>query len=368
MATVDDSPLHNLARELESPDIFTPPGTDSGTMPNLRFSFSDAHNRRTDGGWAREVTQRELPIATTLAGVNMHLHPGGVRELHWHKEAEWGYLLAGKARLTAVDELGRSFVGDVGVGDIWLFPAGIPHSIQGLEDGCEFLLVFDNGSFSENETFLVTDWLSHVPRSLLAKNFGVDERELAGLPEKERWIFAADVPGPLDADRVPNPQGTVSDDHFVHRLMKQEPIDTGAGTARIVDSSNFPVATTIAAALVEVAPGAMREFHWHPNTDEWQYFIEGRARMTVFDSPGKARTFDYETGDVGYVPFATAHYVQNTGDTTLRFLELFRSDRFADVSLNQWLALTPHKLVSDHLNVSEGLPEKIDKTKRPVLR
>jgi oxalate decarboxylase len=367
MTMLDDPGPRNLIRELESPDLFRPPATDSGTMPNLRFSFSDAHNRRTDGGWAREVTQRELPIATDLAGVNMRLYPGGVRELHWHKEAEWGYMLGGSARLTAVDEHGQNFVADVDVGDVWLFPAGIPHSIQGLSDGCEFLLVFDNGSFSENETFLLTDCLSHIPLPVLARNFGVAESELDDLPPEGLWIFAADVPGPLGADRVANPQGALPETHFVHRLLQQEPIDTGAGTARILDSSNFPVSTTIAAALVEVSPGAMRELHWHPNADEWQYFIEGSARMTVFDSPGKSRTFDYLPGDVGYVPFGTGHYVENTGNTTLRFLEMFRSDRFADVSMTQWLALTPSQLVADHLHLSPAAIAKLNKEKRPVV-
>ncbi|HEX4733049.1 MAG TPA: cupin domain-containing protein [Thermoleophilaceae bacterium] len=348
-------------------DLFNPPATDSGTIPNLRFSFSESHNRRTDGGWAREVTARELPVATTLAGVNMHLYPGGVRELHWHKEAEWGYMLAGSARLTAVDELGRNFVADVEVGDVWLFPAGIPHSIQGLDAGCEFLLVFDDGNFSENETFLLSDFLAHMPCSVLAKNFGVGEAEFDGLPDGELWIFAAELPYSLAGDQVRSPQGSLPPEYFVHRLGRQQPIDTRAGTARIVDSSNFPVATTIAAALVEVDPGAMRELHWHPTGDEWQYYIEGEGRMTVFDSPGKARTFDFAAGDVGYVPFATGHYVENTGDTVLRFLELFRSDRFADISLNQWLALTPPELVRAHLHLGEQVMQELHKDKRPVV-
>jgi oxalate decarboxylase len=166
---------------------------------------------------------------------------------------------------------------------------------------------------------------------------------------------------------VESPQGQLPDSHFVYRLEQQTPIATAAGTARILDSTNFPIATTIAAALVEVEPGAMRELHWHPNTDEWQYFIQGDARMTVFDSPGKARTFDYTAGDVGYVPFATGHYVENTGDTTLRFLEMFRSDRFADVSLSQWLALTPPQLVTAHLHLSDLAMQKLRKEKRPVV-
>src|SRR3954469_7884865 len=194
----------NLPLDQANPDLLTPPRTDSGTVPNLKYSFSAAHNRLLGGGWAREVTVRELPIATELAGVNMRLKPGGIREMHWHKEAEWAFMIAGSARVTAVDAQGRSFIDDVGAGDLWYFPAGIPHSIQGLQDGCEFLLVFDDGSFSENETFLLTDWFRRTPRDVLAKNFGVAESAFAAIPQdvdRERYLFAAEVPPPLETDR-----------------------------------------------------------------------------------------------------------------------------------------------------------------------
>jgi len=135
---------------------------------------------------------------------------------------------------------------------------------------------------------------------------------------------------------------------------------------RIVDSHNFPAATTIAAALVEVEPGGLRELHWHPNTDEWQYYINGSGRMTVFASSGRARTFDYQAGDVGFVPFAMGHYIGNTGTETLRFLEMFRSSYFADVSLNQWMALTTPKLVQAHLNLDQQTMAALSKDK-PVI-
>jgi oxalate decarboxylase len=345
----------NVPLERENPDLLASPQTDHGTIPNLKFSFANARNRLLSGGWAREVTVRELPVATELAGVNMRLKPGGIRELHWHKEAEWSYMLAGRCRITAVDQDGRNFIADVGVGDLWNFPAGIPHSIQGLEEGCEFLLVFDSGSFSENETFLLTDWLKHTPRDVLAKNFGVPQAAFANLPtdpDYERYIFNGKVPSPLDADAVRSPAGTIPRT-FSHRMLAQEPVKVAGGQVRITDSSNFPVATTIAAALVEIEPGGMRELHWHPNADEWQYYLSGQGRMTVFASGGKARTFDYQAGDVGYVPFAMGHYVENTSDQTLTFLEMFRSNRFADVSLAQWLALTPPELVQAHLNADQ---------------
>lgn len=357
----------DVVRDRENPDLLAAPDTDSGTVSNLRFSFADAHNRLEPGGWAREVTQRELPIATTLAGVNMRLNPGGVRELHWHKQAEWAYMLDGRARITAIDADGRTFADDVGEGDLWFFPAGIPHSIQGLEQGCEFLLVFDDGGFSENATFLISDWLAHTPRSVLAKNFGVDEHEFDALPTHELYIFADRAPGPLESDRIAGPSGPVPES-FSYRLLAQEPMAMPGGWVRIVDSSTFPVARTIAAALVEVEPGAMRELHWHPNADEWQYYLSGTGRMTVFAAEAKARTFDYRAGDVGYVPFAMGHYIENTGAEPLRFLEMFRSDRFADVSLNQWLALTPPELVRAHLHLGDAAMAALRRDKRPVVR
>jgi oxalate decarboxylase len=357
----------NVVRDRQNPDLLLPPSTDHGTLPNLRFSFADAHMRLERGGWTRQVTARELGISKNIAGVNMRLNAGGVRELHWHKAAEWAYMLYGTARITAVDADGRNFVDDVGVGDLWYFPAGIPHSIQGLNpDGCEFLLVFDDGDFDEDNTFLISDWFKHVPTEVLAKNFGVDASFFGHTPgPEELYIFPAPVPGPLASDRIAG--ATSVPRSFSHRLSAQQPIKTKGGSVRISDSSTFPVSTTIAAALVEVDPGGMRELHWHPNTDEWQYYIEGQARMGVFGASGQARTFDFRAGDVGYVPFAMGHYIENTGTTTMRFLEVFKSSYFADMSLDQWMALTPPELVSAHLKLDPRVMEALRKTKAPVV-
>ena len=357
----------NLGRDQQNPDLLVPPPTDNGTLPNLRFSFSDAHMRLTSGGWTRQVTKRELGIAKSMAGVDMRLNAGSVRELHWHKAAEWAYMLYGTARITAVDAKGNNFVDDVGIGDLWYFPAGIPHSIQGLgPDGCEFLLVFDDGDFDEDDTFLITDWFKHTPNEVLGKNFGVAASFFGHTPDpSERYIFAAPVPGPLSADKIAG--ATPVQHSFSHHLLAQQPIKTKGGSARISDSSTFPVSTTIAAALVELEPGGMRELHWHPNSDEWQYYIEGQARMGVFGASGQARTFDFRAGDVGYVPFAMGHYIENTGATPVRFLEVFKSSYFADVSLDQWMALTPPELVSAHLQLDRQVMDALRKNKAPVV-
>lgn len=202
---------------------------------------------------------------------------------------------------------------------------------------------------------------------MLEANFGVPGYDLAYIHKKERYMFQLEPPPPIEKAAVSSPEGTVLEP-FSYELSRQEPLVTSGGRVKIVDSKTFKVSKTIAAALVEVEPGGMRELHWHPNTDEWQYYLSGEAKMTVFAAEGRARTFNYQAGDVGYVPFAMGHYVQNTGDTVLRFLEIFKSDRFEDVSLNQWLALTPQRFVEQTLNVSPAFARRLKKKKSPVVK
>ncbi|MBR0908297.1 cupin domain-containing protein [Bradyrhizobium japonicum] len=357
----------NLVRDRENPDLIVPPSTDHGTLPNLRFSFSDSHVRQESGGWTRQITEREFGVSKNIAGVNMRLNAGGVRELHWHKEAEWAYMLYGSARITAIDAQGRNFVDDVGVGDLWYFPGGIPHSIQGLgPDGCEFLLVFDSGGFDEDSTFVLSDWFKHTPTEVLSKNFSVDASWFGHTPDpSELYIFKAAVPDPLGAEKLLGAEPVQPG--FSHKMLTQMPIRTGSGSVRITDSTVFAASKTIAAALVEIEPGGLCELHWHPNGDEWQYYIEGKGRMGVFGSSGQARTFDYQAGDVGYVPYAMGHYIENTGDGPLRFLEVFKSSYYADLSLNQWLALTPPALLQAHLKLDSNVVSKLRKEKHPIV-
>src|SRR5580658_7346262 len=181
--------------DAQNPDSFLPPSSDAGAVQTFKYPFGLAHKRMQEGGWSREVTVRELAVSKSIAGVDMRLTAGGVRELHWHTAAEWAFMLYGNARITGLDADGKSFVGDVTEGDLWYFPTGIPHSIQGLNpDGAEFLLVFDDGNFSEYETVLLTDWMAHTPHDVVAKNFGVSEKALADMPKKERFIFQTAVP------------------------------------------------------------------------------------------------------------------------------------------------------------------------------
>ena len=346
----------NSPLDVENPSSVWAPPTDAGGQPPFKYSFSLSHKRQESGGWTRQVTVRDLPVSKKMAGVQMRLIAGGVRELHWHVGAEWALMLYGSARITAVDTQGRSHVSDVREGDLWIFPGGIPHSIQGLgPDGAQFLLVFDDGNFNEFETFLLTDWLAHTPPEVLAKNFDLPESTFASVPHKELFIFARDLPRPLAEEQAQAAAvtGTVPNSFDFKASIMQPTKITRGGEVRIVDRKNWP-ATGIAAALVTLKPGGLRELHWHPNEDEWQYYVKGSGRMTIFAAGGRARTMDFAAGDVGYIEKSAPHYIENTGSTDLVFIEVFPTPFYEDISLAEWLAHTPSRLVNQHLGIPES--------------
>ena len=347
----DNPALHD-----ENPDSVFPPITDHGNVKSFKFPFSFSHRRTQEGGWARQVTIEDLPVATTIAGVDMRLTAGGIRELHWHTAGEWSIMLYGNARVTCLDQNGKPFIDDIKQGDLWFFPSGYPHSIQGLgPDGCEFLLAFDDGTFSEYDTVLLSDSLAHFPKSVLAKNFDCLEQALANLPHDELYIFQSEVPKTsLEEDRRAAAANVgLSPRQFTFHMSEMAPTHRNQfGEVRIVDSKNFKENNSVAMGHVTVRPGAMRELHWHQNADEWQYYISGKARMTVFAAGARARTMDFQKGDVGYVKQTFPHYIENTGKEDLIFIELFKYNFFQDVSLNEWLTHLPPALVQAHLNIS----------------
>ena len=337
------------------PSSLEAPATDVSTQPFFWSSFNISPRRVQRGGWAREVTQSDFAISDEIAGVNMYLEPGGIRELHWHQTAEWALMTRGGCRVTTLSRQGLPSVEDVFEGDLWFFPAGLPHSLQGLgPDGAEFVLAFDDGGQSESNTLLLTDWFAHTPPDVLAKNFAVAQDVFADLPLHNLWIFPGEVPGDLEQDQLAAGVQWGGTEPVIFRLSQSTPAyENSGGSIRIADSSNFPASTSVAAALTIIEPGGMRELHWHPNADEWQYYLKGSARMTVFNTGPHANTMDFKAGDVGLVRRNYGHYVENTGDEQLIYIETFRSDHYEEVSLANWLAHLPPALVSAHLNIPE---------------
>lgn len=371
-APTDPGP-RNYALDIQNSDIFAPPGTDSGSTDQAKWPLGLSHNRHglKDAGWARQQNTQQLPVATAMAGVDMHLEPHAYRELHWHKANEWSLILNGSVRLNSVNEEGETFTDDLQAGDVWFFPAGVPHSIQAFEDGVEFLLVFDQGDFSEDGTFLVSELFQRNPKSVLAKDLRVDTSALDNIPDGQLYIFPG-TPQPENAtsplNNLTGPAGIIPQSGtYSYHFSQQAAYEVPGGSVKILDPESFPIAAEFSVALFTIKPGAMRELHWHTTSDEWSYFIAGQARLTLFSAPESSRTFDFRAGDVGYVPVPMSHYIENTGDTDVVYLEVLQADRYNDISVAQWLGLTPKQVVKDHLGFSDDTLSRLPTVKPYIL-
>jgi oxalate decarboxylase len=217
------------------------------------------------------------------------------------KQAEWGIVYAGSVLLTAVDEHGTHQETTLNYGDIWYFPKGVAHTLQGLGDENEYLLVFDDADFDKvGTTFNINDWLAHTPKDIIAKNFGVDPSVFANLPTTSPYI----INGTVATKPVTGGTQATGDASFVYRTFQHasEKVPGGGGDFYKIDSTNFPVSKTIAATFVRLKPKGLRELHWHPNAEEWLYFHKGHGRATVFIGATNARTFDFSAGDTAAFP------------------------------------------------------------------
>jgi oxalate decarboxylase len=173
----------NDAIDIENPANLGQESTDAGAVKNLKWRFSDSKTRQLPGGWVREQVITDLPASKGIAGAQQHLTKNSIREMHWHRVAEWGYVYHGQVAVSAVDEDGRNQVEVLNEGDIWYFPKGEAHVIQGLAEQNEYLLVFDDGDFEAPGTsFNVDDWIAHTPKDVLAKSLGVSLLTWYNLP------------------------------------------------------------------------------------------------------------------------------------------------------------------------------------------
>src|SRR5213075_482654 len=165
-------------------------------LPAFKFELEKSKGKVLGNSFGKEVTVEQLPISKGIAGVSMQLEPGVMRELHWHATAaEWAFVLKGRVRTTAINPAGQTETNDFEPGDIWYFPRGHAHMLECLgNEPTHFILIFDNGYFSEFGTFSITDWIGHTPKHLLAKNFGLPESAFEGFSKDEVYFARGPVP------------------------------------------------------------------------------------------------------------------------------------------------------------------------------
>jgi oxalate decarboxylase len=328
-------------------------------LPTFKFALEKSEGKVIGNSFGKEATVEQLPISKGIAGVSMKLEPGAMRELHWHATAaEWAFVLSGRVRTTVIEPEGFAETNDFEPGDVWYFPRGHGHMLECLgTEPCHFILIFDNGYFSEFGTFSISDWVGHTPKPLLAKNFGLPETSFDGFPKEEVYFARGEVPPatpqpPLQGWKLPP---------LTHKyqLLSQPPhrVFKGGREWR-VDSSSFPISKTVTGVVLELEPGALRELHWHPTADEWDYVVEGNLSITLFGSHSRFRTEVLEKGDVSYIPQGYGHSLENVGTKPCRVLIGFNTGVYATIDLSQWIVGNPLDVLATNFSKPASLFEK----------
>lgn len=313
------------------------------TKLSFRYALEETEPRTGAGGTTRGASVREFPASVGIAGVSMRLAPGSMRELHWHANAaEWAYVVSGRCRTSVIHPDGSRVIDTFYPGDVWYFPRGYGHMLQGIGPGeCHFILIFDNGDFSEDHTFSITDFVAQMPPEVSAQSLNLTLEQVGRLPKGEVYFAQGEVPDDHSHLSAYRSQATLLTTHR-YPLQAQEPRRApGGGIQRVVTAKEFPISTTMAGAVLEIQPGAMREMHWHPNADEWQYYLEGKAEMGVFLAQGSKVIDQYNAGDVGYAPMGTGHYIKNIGNTLLRVLIGFNDGEYQAIEMSEWIKGNP---------------------------
>ena len=328
-------------------------------LPTFKYELEKSTGKVIGNSSGKEATVLQLPISKGIAGVSMRLEPGAMRELHWHATAaEWAFVIEGRVRTTVIDPHGGAETNDFDPGDVWYFPRGHGHMLECLgNEPAHFILIFDNGYFSEFGTFSISDWIGHTPKPLLAKNFGLPESSFDGFPKEE--VYFARGPVPPEKQTVPLEGWKQPPLTHKFQLLSRPPHRTfNGGREWRVDSSAFPISKTVTGVILDLEPGGLRELHWHPTADEWHYVIEGDISVTMFGSHGRYRTETLAKGDVGYIPQGYGHSIENIGSKGCRVLIGFNTGEYATIDLSQWIAGNPLDVLATNFSKPTALFEK----------
>ena len=338
-------------------------------LQDFKFDIEATTGWVGEAGSAKEATVEEFPVSKSIAGVSMRLKSGGIRELHWHAiAAEWAFVVKGKVLTTVIAPNGQSATDIFEEGDIWYFPRGHGHALQNISnDEAHFVLGFDDGHFSEFGTFSITDWVARTPANVVQRNLGLAAETVKGLPTKELYILPGKIPPTLPEPYLADDIETSQSAHKF-RLANMPALNFPGGWERIVTAKEFPVNTTLTSVLQYLEPGAIREMHWHPNADEWQYMLSGRSRVTIFGAHGRVRTEEFKQGQICFIERGFGHCVEQIGNEPTKFFALFNSPTFEEISISKWTAGNPASLLADNFQISKDVAAKLPNKTIGIIR
>lgn len=340
-------------------------GGKSGTGP----SFNVRPRREFPGGWIKETTVADTPAIQDMAASYVSMEPGSLRGLHWHRAAaEFGYVISGACVLSVYDPFGNSGLQELRAGDVWSVPRGYGHSVWAYgAEGCVFTSVYDDGTSSEVNAFEVTDFLRTERAEIVEAVLGVPVAELGVAGERAPILRAGAVGDPALA-LTPRGEAGPPPQPFGFSLMALPPMRCPGGWFVQASKENFPMSRTLIGAITQLDPGGVREPHWHPNADEWDLVLAGRARVTLFEGGEAASAVELGVGDIGFLPRNGAHAVEALGDEPFLLLSVFNAPEFEAIGMSEILAGVSSEVLGRNLDADPAVIARLPRGERFIVK
>lgn len=291
------------------------------------LKFNQIHPQEsTDGGLRIIANKKNFPILQGMSLYKLVLNPKGVREPHWHANAdELGYCLKGEVliNLYHTGDARSTFL--VRSGEVFLIPSGALHHIENVGEGpAELILCF---SSDDTEDFSLSRTISSFSNSVLGNTWHVESGLFDSFKRSTEAVFAGlrtALPVIPDAARYTTP--------YRYDLAGSQPILTNdGGSARMARQNFWSILKRQALYLLELTGKGMREPHWHPETAELGYVHRGEGRMSILSPSGTVDTYLMKEGDIYFIPKAYPHHIENLGDDPLNLLIFFDEAMPGDV-------------------------------------
>lgn len=319
----------------------------------LRFSELEPQNA-SEAGFRLIATKKNFPVLQGMSIYKLVLQAGGVREPHWHANAdELGYVVTGKVLVSfyADGNCRESFVAEKG--EAFFIPSGALHAIENLgEERSELILQF---SHEEPEDFELATSVNMFTDAVLGNTWGKKGSYFQTLKRP----IEAKVIGRTQKREVSRDSSYASSYRFSLKASSPSIANEG-GAARVARHNVWQALKRQALYLLDLTGTGMREPHWHPETAELGYVTSGKGRMSILSPNGAVDTYEMVEGDVYFIPKAYPHHIENLGTTPLQILVFFDQPMPQDIGFTASVKSFSNELLASSLNcpkpLVEGLP------------
>lgn len=133
------------------------------------------------------------------------------------------------------------------------------------------------------------------------------------------------------------------------------------GTFHRVTKETFPSLNGIAIQALHLKKGIVREPHIHPNANQLDYCVSGKARVGIIGPEGFKQYLDLGAGDISFVPQGFLHWIENTGSGDLHFLVMLTNEKPLTIELSEMLRGVPKDTLMNCYDVSKTFVDNIPK-------